>query len=76
MKSTLLCLLFYFLSPQLVWSQQNTITGKITTSTGEPAVGATVKVKGTATATSSDVNGNYRISVPSAKSILVITMVG
>lgn len=75
-KVTLLCFLFSFLSPQLLWSQGIPVTGKIMASTGEPAVGATVKVKGTNVATSSDANGAYRITVPSSNSVLVFTMVG
>jgi TonB-dependent starch-binding outer membrane protein SusC len=75
-RTTLLCVLFYLLATPLLWSQGINVTGKVTTASGEPAVGATVAVKGTGTATSSDENGNFRISVPSSNSTLVFTLVG
>src|SRR5947209_7465023 len=75
-KVTLLCFSFCFLSPQFLWSQGLPVTGKIVTSTGEPAAGATVKIKGSTLATSSDVNGIYHITVPASSSVLVFTMVG
>lgn len=40
------------------------------------AAGASVTVKGTTNGTSSDENGNFRISVPSSNSVLVFSMVG
>jgi TonB-linked SusC/RagA family outer membrane protein len=75
-RTALLFLVFFFLALPVVWAQQITVFGKVTTPTGEPAVGATVSVKGTTTATSVDDQGNYRINVPRANSTLVFTLVG
>lgn len=75
-KVSLLYLLFFCLLPQLLWSQGRPVTGRVLTSTGEVAVGATVKVKGTASSTFADANGIYHITVPASNSVLVFTMVG
>jgi TonB-dependent starch-binding outer membrane protein SusC len=75
-RTTLLCFLFYLLATPLLWSQGISVTGKVTTTSGEPAAGATVTVKGTGAATSTDANGIYKISVPSLNSTLVFTLVG
>ena len=75
-KTTCLCFLFYLLAIQYVDAQGLPVSGRITTSTGEPAAGATVTVKRTALATSADANGNFRINVPSSNSILVFSSVG
>jgi TonB-linked SusC/RagA family outer membrane protein len=65
-----------FLFAPVIWAQGISVTGKITTQAGEPAAGATVTLKGTATATSADADGVYRITVPSANSVLVFSLVG
>lgn len=41
-----------------------TITGNIVDASGEPLIGATVKVRGTTIATVTDIDGNYSIEVP------------
>jgi TonB-linked SusC/RagA family outer membrane protein len=76
MKSILLSIFVFLLIPHVLWSQEIPVTGKVITATGEPAVGATITVKGTDAATSSDAKGNYRISVPSSNSTLIFSMVG
>jgi hypothetical protein len=53
------------------------VTGRVTNEKGEPVLGATVQVKGTNTATTTDIEGRFRISVPAAdNAILVISFVG
>lgn len=52
-----------------------TITGKITSPTGEALVGVSVSVKGSTTGTSTDKNGNFTLTVPNDASI-VISSVG
>ncbi|HYX82303.1 MAG TPA: carboxypeptidase-like regulatory domain-containing protein, partial [Gemmatimonadales bacterium] len=42
-------------------AQQRTITGKVTSEQGTPLNGVTVSVKGTATTTSTNNQGNYSI---------------
>lgn len=59
------------------FAQQKTITGKVTNaSTGQGVIGATVSVNGSREATSTDPEGKFSISVPSAAKELVITFVG
>lgn len=53
----------------------NIVTGRVTNARGEPLAGVSVVVKGAATGTSTDGNGNYSIDVP-ANSTLVFSYVG
>jgi len=52
------------------------ITGKINDMAGRPISGATISVKGTSVATSSNQSGEFAIDVPARKSILRITALG
>lgn len=70
----LLGLLFIAVS---VTYAQSEVTGKIVSADdGSPMPFVTVMVKETTTMTSSDVNGHYKISVPSNDAILVFTFMG
>lgn len=65
--------LFFLCSSASLFAQSRTITGTVTESKGDKIIGATVKVKGTGTATMTDLDGNYRLSVPAdAKTLEVI----
>src|SRR4030095_14574990 len=64
----------FTLSSYFLFAQEGTVTGRVT-NVDSPLVGATVTVKGTATATQTDQNGNFSISA-SPKSILVFSSVG
>ncbi len=56
---------------------QRTISGKITdVATGQPVVGSTVAVRGSTVATQTDAEGNFSISVPNAKSRLMVSSIG
>jgi TonB-linked SusC/RagA family outer membrane protein len=69
-----LCILLTGLS---ALAQVKTITGKITSSDdGGPLPGASVKIKGTTTGTSTDGNGSFTIQVPSPNAVLVISLLG
>lgn len=58
-------------------SAQKLVTGKVTDSHGEPVMGATVRVAGTKIVTTSDAQGNFRLSgVPSSAKHLNITYIG
>jgi len=59
------CISFIFLLLSLNLSAQNTksISGTITDETGEPVIGASISVKGTSIGTSTDVNGNFLLTV-------------
>ncbi len=52
------------------------VTGKVTDQAGESIVGATVKEKGTSKGTTTDVNGNYAITVSDGSAILVFSYTG
>lgn len=54
-----------------------TITGKVTDAeTGEPLVGATIQVKSTSIGTISDIDGNFKLSVPDGSEVLVVSFIG
>ncbi|RYY68968.1 MAG: SusC/RagA family TonB-linked outer membrane protein, partial [Chitinophagaceae bacterium] len=55
---------------------QTSVSGRITNAEGNGIEGLTVTVKGTKTATSTDADGRYTISVPANVKTLVITGVG
>lgn len=52
------------------------ITGKVVDAKGQPLIGVSVRVKGTSTGTSTDINGNFNINTPEDNSILVFTYIG
>lgn len=52
------------------------ITGTVTDSKGETLIGVGVVVKGTTTGTSTDMNGNYSITVPDDNAVLVFSYIG
>jgi len=58
-------------------AQVKTVTGKITSSEDAgPLPGASVKIKGSNTGTSTDGNGSFTIQVPSSNTILVVSLIG
>jgi len=52
------------------------VTGTIKDSNGDPVAGVTVKIKGTNTGTVTDVNGVFRINLPTGNETLVISFIG
>ena len=68
-------LLFLFFAPICLFGQ-NTITGTVTEqSTSIPLPGVNVVIKGTATGTATDFDGNYQIDVNNGD-IIVFSYVG
>ena len=55
---------------------QRTVSGKVTDDTGEGLPGVNVVIKGTTTGVTSDLDGNYSISVPDDNAVLVYSSVG
>ncbi|QCR25074.1 TonB-dependent receptor [Pontibacter sp. SGAir0037] len=53
-----------------------TVTGKVTSDTGEPLIGASVSLKGTSSGAIVGVDGTYRLSVPDEGGVLVISYLG
>lgn len=60
-----------------VWAQDRTISGRVTgADDGGPIPGVTVVLRGTTKGVNTDANGNYSITVSSAKGTLVFSFVG
>lgn len=72
--SGILTLLLAF-TVQLTFAQQKTISGSVTDDTGLPLPGVNIVIKGTATGTQSDFDGNYSLNVNVGQT-LVFTYVG
>ena len=61
---------------EVIVQQQNTITGVVTDQTGEPLPGVTIMVAGTSTGTISDIDGNFRLTLPANATMLQFSFVG
>ena len=59
-------------------SQQNNgrVTGKITSTTGEPLIGVSIIIKGTTTGTTTDLDGNFVLNNVAQGSILKCSYIG
>ncbi len=55
---------------------QRTVSGKVTDDTGETVPGINVVLKGTTTGTTTDLDGNYRVSIPEEGGTLVFSFIG
>jgi TonB-linked SusC/RagA family outer membrane protein len=77
MKKTKIFLLF-LLFPAWLFAQERVLSGKVTESSGEGLPGATITVKGTTIGAISDVNGDYRLVVPTdvKATTLVFSFIG
>lgn len=53
-----------------------TITGKVTDDGGEPLIGATVQATASGAGTTTDVNGNYSLTLPAGAETLVFSYTG
>ncbi len=58
------------------YAQERLISGKVTDESGEAMPGVNVIIKGTTVGTTTDLDGNYRISVPSTAESLVFSFIG
>ena len=52
-------------------AQNQTVQGTVVDETGEPGIGATIKVEGTKNMAVTDFDGNYKIEVPKGGKIIV-----
>ena len=76
-KTALLSFIAILLFSSPMFAQDISVTGKVTNKTnGEVLPGATVTVKGSQTATTTDVNGLFKLNVPKSGAVLVITYSG
>jgi TonB-linked SusC/RagA family outer membrane protein len=71
-----LLLLFQLFISVGAYAQQTTITGNVTSATGEALIGVSVRIKGTQTGTQTDVKGNYSLRVASDNASLVFSYIG
>ena len=69
-------LLLFLLASAYSFSQNKTISGKVTGESGEPIAGSSVTVKNSSTGTTTNDKGEFTLSVPSTARILVVTFVG
>lgn len=75
--TTFFTLVLSFLSVGLVMAQEKTVTGTVTDgATGQTLPGANVSVQGTSTGTTTNMNGEYEITVPGPDAVLVFSFVG
>ncbi|MEO9888420.1 SusC/RagA family TonB-linked outer membrane protein [Nonlabens ulvanivorans] len=75
MKTKLNGILTLFLALVVQFAIAQTVTGKVTDATGEAVLGATVLVKGSSNATTTDFDGNYSINATSGQ-VLVYSFAG
>lgn len=75
MAAGMLAVVAMLLSP-IASAAQIKVKGCVTDATGEPLIGVTVLVKGTAKGTSTDIDGNYALSDVADNSTLIFTYVG
>lgn len=69
--------LFFAMLTNVVFAQTGSVSGRITDEANEPVIGASIILKGTSIATSTDIDGNYVLSaVPSGDQVLIIRYVG
>lgn len=72
----MLAVLLQLAGASLAQNGSRVIKGKVTDETNAPIPGATVALKGTNRATSTDANGNYAITVTSGNDVLVFSFLG
>jgi TonB-linked SusC/RagA family outer membrane protein len=74
----LLCVLFLVFScATMIYAQSVTVSGTVVDELNEPLAGATVKVAGNGSiGTATDIDGKFRLEVPSAGSTLEISFLG
>ncbi len=75
-RSFSLTLLLVGFIASLVYAQERTVTGKVTSAEEGPLPGVNVILQGTGTGTVSDIDGNYSLVVPGPEAVLVFSSIG
>lgn len=68
--------LLLFLAGSNAFAQERTVSGKVVDPNGTGFPGVNVIIKGTATGTTTNADGEYRITVPSQNAVLVYSFIG
>lgn len=77
LKKGLLLLSFTLLIFSSSYGQERSVSGRVLSADDNaPLPGVNVLLKGTSSGTVTDLNGNYKISVPSSESVLVFSFIG
>ena len=77
MRKSLLLSLALLLSASLAFAQDRTVSGKVTSSEdGSALPGVNIVVKGTTTGTVTDIDGNYKLTIPADGGTLVYSFIG
>lgn len=75
MKRILLLSISFLFVLGTAWAQR-TVSGKVTSDDGSGVPGVNVILKGTTTGSTTDLDGNYRVSIPEEGGTLVYTFIG
>jgi len=59
-----------------IMAQTRRISGKVTDEQGSPIPNSSIVIKGTNTGTTSDLNGNFTLTVPASARALVVSSIG
>ena len=77
MKRFILLIIGIICLSVVAFSQDISITGKVTAKTDKGSLpGVSVAIKGTSTGISTDIDGNFSLTVPSSESILIFSYIG
>lgn len=76
MKTQLLTLLFLLILHPAFSQSAITVTGTVKDASGEALPGVNVLIKGTKKGTSTDIEGKYKLDVPSKETVLVFSFIG
>jgi len=75
-RRSLLSLLLFSIAVTLAFAQQRTIKGKVTSETEGALPGVNIVIQGTTTGITTDINGNFTLSVPGPEAVLVFSFIG
>lgn len=77
LKTGALSMLLLSLSMSLAWAQGMPVNGKVIDElTNEGLPGVSILIKGTGTGTVTDMDGNYKLTVPGSDAVLVFSYIG
>lgn len=74
--ATVFCVILFALQSVTAMAQNRPVSGKVVDETGEPTIGATVVVKGSKAMTITDLDGQFKLSVPKNAKLMEISYVG